>query len=207
VIRKRAAVLISGSGSNMVALTHDMADRHHPARPCVVISNRPDAAGLERARDLGVYTVALDHRIFNGDRPAFETELTRTLEEHGAEIICLAGFMRVLTDGFIARWAGRMLNIHPSILPLFPGLGTHRRALEAGMAVHGCTVHEVTSELDSGPILGQAVIGIRAKDTEESLAARLLPLEHRLYPAVLRRFAADDRTKVSILDATSAGKA
>lgn len=199
MIRKRVAILISGSGSNMVSLLRDMSDRQHPALPCVVVSNRPDAGGLAKATDLGVEALAIDHRIFKGDRAAFETQLTRTLEEHGTEIVCLAGFMRVLTPGFIDRWAGRMLNIHPSILPLFPGLHTHARAIDAGMAIHGCTVHEVTADLDAGPILGQAAIPIEPEDTPDSLAARLLPMEHKLYPAVLRRFAAGDRRKVSLL--------
>jgi phosphoribosylglycinamide formyltransferase 1 len=199
VIRKRVAILVSGGGSNMVALARDMGDRHHPGLPCVVISNRPDAEGLGKARDLGIDALALDHRIFKGNREAFEAELTRTLAEYGTEIICLAGFMRILTPSFIDRWAGRMLNIHPSILPLFPGLETHRRAIEAGMSVHGCTVHHVTAELDSGPILGQAVIPLVPSDTAGSLAARLLKMEHRLYPAVLRRFAGGDPRKVTIL--------
>ncbi len=125
----------------------------------------------------------------------------RPLRDSGAEIVCLAGFMRVLTPDFIAAWQGRMLNIHPSILPLFPGLDTHARALAAGMAVHGCTVHEVTAELDAGPILGQAVIPVVAGDTPASLAARLLPVEHRLYPAVLRRFAAGERSPLALLEA------
>ena len=141
----------------------------------------------------------MDHRPFRGDRAAFEAALAGPLGESGAEILCLAGFMRVLTPGFIAAWEGRMLNIHPSILPLFPGLDTHARALAAGMAVHGCTVHEVTTDLDSGPILGQAVIPVEAGDTPESLAARVLVMEHRLYPAVLRRFARGDRSKLALL--------
>jgi phosphoribosylglycinamide formyltransferase-1 len=183
----------------MLALARDMADPAHPARPCLVVSNRPDAAGLERAAGLGIATAVVDHRPFGGDRPAFEAALTEPLNASGAEILCLAGFMRVLTPGFIAAWAGRILNIHPSILPLFPGLDTHARALAAGMAVHGCSVHEVTPELDSGPILGQAVIPVLPGDTPASLATRLLPVEHRLYPAVLRRFAAGDRTKLALL--------
>ncbi|WP_424931591.1 phosphoribosylglycinamide formyltransferase [Amaricoccus macauensis] len=198
-MRKRVAILISGGGSNMLALARDMADRNHPGLPCVVVSNRPDAGGLEKAREMGIDALALDHRIFKGDRAAFEAELTRTLEEYGTEIVCLAGFMRILTPAFIDRWAGQMINIHPSILPLFPGLETHRRAIEAGMSVHGCTVHEVTADLDSGPILGQAVIPIERGDTPGTLASRLLKMEHRLYPAVLRRFAAGDRTKVTIM--------
>jgi phosphoribosylglycinamide formyltransferase-1 len=197
--RLRVAILISGSGSNMLALARDMADPSHPAEPCLVLSNRPDAAGLARAAELGVPTAAVDHRRFRGDRAAFEAALSAPLRESGAEMLCLAGFMRVLTPGFIAAWSGRMLNVHPSLLPLFPGLDTHARALATGMAVHGCTVHEVTPEVDAGPILGQAVIPILPDDTPESLAARLLPVEHRLYPAVLRRFAAGDRRKIALL--------
>lgn len=196
--RRRVAILISGSGSNMLALARDMADPAHPAEPCLVLCNRPDAAGLGRAMELGIPTACIDHRGFGGDRAAFEAAMARPLAESGAEILCLAGFMRVLTPGFIADWSGRMLNIHPSILPLFPGLNTHARCLEAGMAVHGCTVHEVTSDLDSGPILGQAVMPVVDGDTPASLATRLLALEHQLYPAVLRRFATGDRRRLAI---------
>jgi phosphoribosylglycinamide formyltransferase 1 len=183
----------------MLALARDMAAPGHPAEVCLVLSNRPEAAGLARAAELGLPVAAVDHRGFNKDRASFEAAVARPLADSGAEIICLAGFMRVLTPGFIAAWEGRMLNIHPSILPLFPGLDTHARALAAGMAVHGCTVHEVTTELDSGPILGQAVIPVEPGDTPTSLAARLLPMEHRLYPAVLRRFAAGDRRPLALL--------
>jgi phosphoribosylglycinamide formyltransferase-1 len=197
--RRRVAILISGGGSNMVALARDLADPGHAGEACLVVSNRGDAGGLARAEALGLPTAVVDHRAFP-DRAGFEAALMRPLRESGAEILCLAGFMRVLTPGFIAAWAGRMLNVHPSILPLFPGLHTHARALEAGMAVHGCTVHEVTDALDAGPILGQAVIPVLPGDTPETLAARLLPVEHRLYPAVLRRFAAGDRTPVALLD-------
>lgn len=181
----------------MLALARDMQDAAHPARPCVVVSNRPDAQGLVRAREMGVPTLAVDHRDFP-DRETFERKLLSELGAFGADLVCLAGFMRVLTPIFIDHWRGRMLNIHPSILPLFPGLHTHRRALEAGMSVHGCTVHEVTSELDSGPILGQAVVPVLPADTVQSLSARVLAMEHRLYPAVLRRFAANDRTPVAL---------
>jgi phosphoribosylglycinamide formyltransferase 1 len=198
VSRRRAAILISGGGSNMEALLRDMADPDHPAEACLVLSNRPDAGGRVRARALGVEETAVDHRAFGGDRAAFEAEIDAALARHGAEIVCLAGFMRVLTDDFVRRWEGRMLNVHPSILPLFPGLDTHARALAAGMAVHGCTVHEVTTELDCGPILGQAVIPVLDGDTPQALAARLLPVEHRLYPAVLRRFAAGDRRRLAL---------
>jgi phosphoribosylglycinamide formyltransferase-1 len=196
--RVPVAILISGGGSNMAALLRDMEDPSHPGRPCIVLSNRPEAAGLTGAAKVGVPAKAIDHRAFP-DRGQFEAALDAALREAGAEIVCLAGFMRVLTPGFVAPWAGRMLNIHPSILPLFPGLDTHSRALAAGMAVHGATVHEVTPELDSGPIRGQAVIPVLPGDTPDRLAARLLPVEHRLYPMVLRRFAAGDRAPVALL--------
>jgi phosphoribosylglycinamide formyltransferase-1 len=140
-----------------------------------------------------------------GTRAAFEADLTARLAAARAEIICLAGFMRILSPEFISRWPGRILNIHPSILPLFPGLDTHARALAAGMAVHGCTVHEVTAEVDAGPILGQAVIPVAPGDSPRSLAERLLPVEHRLYPAVLRRFATGDRRPLALLDGETAG--
>ncbi len=196
-MKKRVAILISGGGSNMEALVRDMA-RDHPAEPVLVLANTPNAGGLAKAEARGIPTACIDHRPFKGDRAGFESALNEALEKAAPDIICLAGFMRILTPEFIARWQGKMLNIHPSILPLFRGLHTHQRALDAGMAVHGCTVHEVTGELDGGPILGQAVIPVLDGDTPETLAARLLPLEHRLYPAVLRRFAVGDRTKVML---------
>jgi len=195
--RRRVAILISGSGSNMLALARDMADPAHPAEVCLVLANRPDAGGLARAAALGLPTACVDHRALH-DRAAFEAAMMEPLAASGAELLCLAGFMRVLTPRFIEQWQGRMLNIHPSILPLFTGLDTHARCLAAGMAVHGCTVHEVTPELDSGPILGQAVMPVEAGDTPETLAARLLPLEHRLYPAMLRRYARGDRSKLAL---------
>lgn len=200
---RRVGILISGGGSNMVALVKSMTD-DHSARPVLVVSNDPEAGGLAKAEALGVPTSVVDHRPFGKDRAAFEAELDRVLREAGVEIVCLAGLMRILTPEFTGKWAGRMLNIHPSLLPLYKGLHTHARALEAGDKEHGCTVHEVTSELDGGPILGQARIAIEAGDTPESLAARLLPLEHQLYPAVLRRYAADDRTPVFLAAGTSA---
>ncbi|MBP7001380.1 phosphoribosylglycinamide formyltransferase [Amaricoccus sp.] len=195
--RVPVAILISGGGSNMLALARDMAAPDHPAEARLVLSNRPGAAGLARAAALGLAAEALDHRAFP-DRAGFEAALDARLRAAGVEVVVLAGFMRVLTAGFVARWRGRMLNIHPSILPLFPGLDTHARALAAGMAVHGCTVHEVVPEVDAGPILGQAVVPVLPEDTPETLAARVLPMEHRLYPAVLRRFAAGDRTPVAL---------
>lgn len=194
---KRVAILISGSGSNMVALAKSMIG-DHPARPVLVMSNDPAAGGLLKARDLGIATAAVDHREFNKDRNAFEAVLHQKLEEAKPDIVCLAGFMRILTGGFTSRYERRMLNIHPSLLPKYKGLHTHARALEAGDTEHGCSVHEVTAELDDGPILGQARLDVRADDTPESLAARLLPLEHQLYPQVLRRYAADDRRAISL---------
>lgn len=191
---KRVAVFLSGGGSNMVALLDDMARPGHAANPCVVLANSADAGGLARAAERGVPTVAVDHRPFKGDRPAFEAAISAALEPHAPDMICLAGFMRVLTGGFIAQWTGRMINIHPSLLPKYKGLHTHARALEAGDSLHGCTVHEVTAALDDGPILGQAQVKVRAGDTPEILANRVLEQEHKLYPAVLRRFAAGERT-------------
>lgn len=192
---KRVAILLSGGGSNMVALVDSMTG-DHPARPCLVLSNDPQAGGLAKAAERGIATAAVEHRPFRGDRAAFEAELMKPLLEAEPDIICLAGFMRVLTAGFVAHWQGRMLNIHPSLLPKYKGLHTHARALEAGDTEHGCTVHEVTPELDDGPILGQARVPVLPGDTPDVLAARVLEQEHRLYPAVLRRFAAGDRTPV-----------
>lgn len=195
---RRTAILISGGGSNMLALVRDMAQAGRPATPCLVLSDRAEAAGLTRAEALGLPTACVPHRRFGADRTGFEAALGEALDAAGTELVCLAGFMRVLSPGFVARWRGRMLNIHPSLLPLFPGLDTHARALAAGMAVHGATVHEVTAALDAGPILGQAVIPVEEGDTPDSLAARLLPMEHRLYPEVLRRFASGDRERVAM---------
>lgn len=193
---KRVALLISGGGSNMLALVRDMAEAGHPALPVLVLSNDPDAPGLERAADLGVPTAAVDHRRFGRDRAAFEAALMAPLLAAKPDILCLAGFMRILTPGFVSRFAGRMLNIHPSLLPKYPGLHTHQRALDAGDTEGGCTVHEVTADLDSGPILGQARVPVLPGDTAATLAARVLVQEHRLYPAVLRRFAIGDRRPV-----------
>ncbi len=179
----------------MVALAESMVG-DHPARPVLVLSNDPAAGGLEKAAALGIPTASVDHRPFGGDRAAFETALQAALERVRPDILCLAGFMRILTPEFIERWAGRMLNIHPSLLPKYRGLNTHARALAAGDRTHGCTVHEVTAELDGGPILGQAQVRVLPGDTPETLAARVLPMEHRLYPAVLRRFASGDRRPV-----------
>ena len=195
---KRVAILISGGGSNMVSLVQDMQSGDHPCEPVLVVSNVPDAGGLKKAADLGVETAVVDHKPFGKDREAFEAELTRVLEQAQPDIICCAGFMRILTETFTKRWGGQMLNIHPSLLPKYKGLHTHQRALDAGDAEHGCSVHEVTAELDGGPILGQAVISVQPDDTAETLAARLLSWEHKLYPAVLRRYANGDREKLML---------
>lgn len=193
----RVAILISGSGSNMVALVDSMTG-DHPARPVVVVANRPDAAGLDKAAARGVPTEVVDHRPFRGDRAAFEAALQARLDDYAPDILCLAGFMRVLTGDFVSRWRGRMLNIHPSLLPKYRGLDTHARALAEGEAEAGCTVHEVTPELDQGPILGQARVPVRPGDTPERLAARVQAQEHVLYPMVLRRVAAGDRRPVHL---------
>ncbi|MFN3273750.1 MAG: phosphoribosylglycinamide formyltransferase [Paracoccus sp. (in: a-proteobacteria)] len=192
---KRIAILISGGGSNMLRLVQDMAG-DHPARPVLVASNDPQAAGLARAAELGVPTAAVDHRAFPRDRAGFEAALLQPLLAAEPDIICLAGFMRILTPGFVQRFAGRMLNIHPSLLPRYPGLDTHARAIAAGDAQAGCTVHLVTPELDAGPMLGQARVPVLPGDDAGTLAARVLVQEHRLYPAVLRRFAVGDQTPV-----------
>lgn len=194
---KRVAILISGGGSNMLRLVEDMTG-DHPARPVLVASNDPTAAGLARAERLGIPTASVDHRDFPRDRAGFEAALLKPLLDAQPDIICLAGFMRILTPEFVTRFAGRMLNIHPSLLPSYPGLNTHARAIAAGDPEAGVTVHEVTPELDAGPILGQARVPILHDDTPEVLASRVLVQEHLLYPAVLRRFAAGDRSPVML---------
>ncbi|WP_299838762.1 phosphoribosylglycinamide formyltransferase [uncultured Paracoccus sp.] len=191
---KRVAILISGGGSNMLRLLDSMVG-DHPARPVLVGSNDPAASGLAKAAAQGVPTVAIDHRAF-ASRAEFEAALLEPLLAAEPDIICLAGFMRILTPDFTRRFTGRMLNIHPSLLPKYPGLHTHARAIEAGDAEAGATVHEVTADLDAGPILGQARVPVLPGDTPDSLAARVLVQEHRLYPEVLRRFAAGDRRPV-----------
>jgi phosphoribosylglycinamide formyltransferase-1 len=193
VSHKRVAILISGGGSNMVRLVDSMTT-DHPARAVLVMANTADAGGLEKAKARGVATAVVDHRPFKGDRLAFEAALLDELDRVRPDILCLAGFMRILTAGFISHWQGRMLNIHPSLLPKYPGLHTHARALAAGERVHGCTVHEVTAVLDDGPLLGQGQVPVLKDDTADSLAARVLTMEHQLYPAVLERFARGDKT-------------
>jgi len=187
--RKRVAVLISGRGSNMMALVEAAKAVDYPAEISLVVSNRPDAGGLGRARAAGVATAVVDHTAFGEDREAFEHALDTQLRAHRIELLCLAGFMRLLTPWFVARWSGRLLNIHPALLPRFKGLDTHRRALAAGVTRHGATVHFVVPEMDSGPIVTQAEVPVFADDTEETLAARVLDAEHRIYPQALRALA------------------
>lgn len=194
---KRVAILISGGGSNMVSLARDIAN-DDVCEAVLVLSNVPDAGGLAKAEALGIAAQVLDHKPFGKDRAAFEVALHDALVAVRPDIICLAGFMRILSGEFTAKWAGKMLNIHPSLLPKYRGLHTHARAIEAGDTAHGCSVHEVTAELDGGPILGQARVAIAADDTPDTLAAKVLPLEHALYPAVLRRFATGDRRPVML---------
>lgn len=181
----------------MVSLVDDMTG-DHPARPVLVLSNRADAGGLEKARARNIPTAVVDHRPFGSDRAAFEAQLNEVLDQARPDILCLAGFMRVLTEGFVTRWQGRMLNIHPSLLPKYKGLHTHQRAIDAGDAEAGCSVHEVTAELDGGQVLGQARVPILPEETAETLAARVLVQEHRLYPQVLRRVAAGDRSRLDL---------
>lgn len=190
-MKRRVAILISGRGSNMASLIEAARAEEYPARIVLVLSNRPAADGLTRAEAAGIPTHVVDHAAF-ADRPAFEAALDAALAEAGTELVCLAGFMRVLTDAFVSRWRGRMINIHPSLLPAYKGLDTHARALAAGERRHGCTVHFVVPELDSGPIVAQATVPVLAGDTEAILAARVLAEEHRLYPEALARVAAGD---------------
>ena len=187
--RKRVAVLISGRGSNMAALIEAAKDKTYPAEIVAVISNRPDAGGLMVARANGITTEVVDHSAFGKDRAAFENALQAALEKHRVDIVCLAGFMRLLTAGFVKQWQHRILNIHPALLPAFKGLDTHRRALEAGAKVHGATVHFVVPEMDSGPIIAQAAVNVRPVETEKELAARVLKVEHEIYPLALKLLA------------------
>lgn len=187
--RKRVAVLISGRGSNMAALIEAAKDKTYPAEIVAVISNRPDAGGLMVARANGITTEVVDHTASGKDRTAFERALQTVLEKHRIDIVCLAGFMRLLTADFVKQWQHRILNIHPALLPAFKGLDTHRRALEAGAKIHGATVHFVVPEMDSGPIVAQAAVTIRPRETEEELAARVLKVEHQIYPLALKLLA------------------
>jgi phosphoribosylglycinamide formyltransferase-1 len=192
--KKRVAVLISGRGSNMTALIEAAQAKDYPAEIALVVSNRPDAAGLERAREAAIATAVVDHQPFGKDREAFERALDDELRKRGIEIVCLAGFMRLLTSWFIGRWRGRILNIHPALLPEFKGLDTHRRALEAGVKRHGASVHFVVEETDAGPVISQQSVPVLQGDTEATLAARVLEIEHRIYPEALR-LVAEGRAK------------
>ncbi|MBV9630981.1 MAG: phosphoribosylglycinamide formyltransferase [Xanthobacteraceae bacterium] len=188
-MRKRTAILISGRGSNMSALIDAAKAPDYPAEIALVVSNNPDAPGLARAREAGITTAAIDHRPFGKDRAGFETALQSILDAHGIELVCLAGFMRLLTAEFVAKWQGRMINIHPALLPAFKGLDTHARAIAAGAKTHGATVHFVVPEMDSGPIIAQAAVPVLADDTPERLAARVIVVEHKIYAAALRAVA------------------
>jgi len=185
--RTRLAIFISGRGSNMDALLEATEDPGYPAEPVLVLSNRPDAAGLQVAAAAGVPTACIDHRPFGQDREAFERAIQAALEGHDVAFIALAGFMRVLSPWFVSRWAGRMVNIHPSLLPKHKGLNTHARAIAAGDREAGCTVHWVSNGVDEGAIIAQARVPIRPSETPEALAARILPEEHRLYPLALAK--------------------
>ena len=193
--RKRVAVLISGRGSNMAALIEAAKDKDFPAEIALVLSNRPNAGGLGVARAAGIATDVVDHAAFGKDRAAFDRALQAVLEKYRIDIVCLAGFMRLLTPGFVAQWPERMLNIHPALLPAFKGLDTHKRALAAGAKMHGATVHFVVAEMDAGPIVAQGAVAVHTGDSEAALAARVLAVEHRIYPAALK-LVADGRVQV-----------
>ncbi|WOB09624.1 phosphoribosylglycinamide formyltransferase [Piscinibacter gummiphilus] len=184
---KNIVILISGRGSNMEAIVQACATEGWPARVAAVISNRPDAAGLRFAQARGIATAVVNHKGFS-DREAFDAELARVVHGYAPDVVVLAGFMRILTPGFVTQFEGRMVNVHPSLLPAFPGLGTHQRAIEAGCKVAGATVHFVTPELDHGPIIAQAAVSVLPGDTEETLSARVLAREHLLYPRAVRWF-------------------
>jgi phosphoribosylglycinamide formyltransferase 1 len=187
--RVRTAVLISGRGSNLRSLAAASKGEDYPAEIVLVVSNNPDAAGLDFARESGIAAEVVDHRAFRKDRPAHEAALDARLRDAGVELVALAGYMRVLTPGFVQAWAGRMINIHPSLLPNFPGLDTHARVLQAGHSVHGCTVHWVSEGVDEGEPIGQAEVPVLPGDDPLTLAARVLEAEHRLYPECLARAA------------------
>ncbi|BAT60947.1 phosphoribosylglycinamide formyltransferase [Variibacter gotjawalensis] len=193
--RKRVAILISGRGSNMSALIDAARAPNFPAEIVVVISNRPDAAGLARASEAGIATKVIDHKPFGKDRAAFEAVLKSELAAQRVDLICLAGFMRLFTREFVEAWDGRMLNIHPSLLPSFPGLDPHGQAIRAGVKLTGATVHFVIPEMDSGPIIAQQAVPVEDDDTSDTLAARVLAAEHQLYPQALK-LVAEDRVRI-----------
>jgi phosphoribosylglycinamide formyltransferase-1 len=183
--RKRTAILISGRGSNMASLISAAQAEGYPAEIVLVVSNRPHAKGLEVAQAAGITTEIVDHVRYE-DRVAFDAALDQVLQAHAIDLVCLAGFLRMLTPKFVEQWRGRMINVHPALLPQFKGLDTHARALAAGVKTHGATVHFVSAEVDSGPIIMQASVPVHVDDTEASLAARVLAQEHRIYPEALR---------------------
>src|SRR6266566_6522716 len=187
--KKRVAVLISGRGSNMTSLIEAAKERSYPAEIALVVSNRPEAPGLARAEADAIPIAVVDHRSYGNDRAAFERALQAVLDTHGVELVCLGGFMRLLTADFVLHWQGRMLNIHPTLLPAFPGLDPHGQALKAGVKISGATVHLVVPEADAGPIVAQAAVPVRDDDTTETLAARVLEAEHHIYPLALRLLA------------------
>ena len=187
--KQRVAILISGRGSNMASLIAAAKDDNYPAEIALVLSNRPHAAGLDHAKSQGIATAVVDHTRYGKDRAAFEHALQDVLTAHRIDLVCLAGFMRLLTPWFVGQWQGRMLNIHPALLPAFKGLHTHERALEAGVKTHGATVHFVSAEMDSGEIIAQAEVPVLPGDTPDTLAARVLEAEHRIYPQALRQIA------------------
>ena len=193
--RRRAAVLISGRGSNMAALVEAAQAPDYPAEIALVVSNRAAAAGLKIAAAAGIVTSVVEHSRYGTDREAFERDVQEVLDARGVELVCLAGFMRLLTPWFVGRWEGRLINIHPSLLPAFTGLDTHARALEAGVRIHGASVHFVTSKLDGGPIIAQAAVPVLDTDTPETLAARVLTAEHRIYPLALK-LVAEERVRI-----------
>lgn len=182
----RVAILISGRGSNMMSLVKACQSADFPAEIALVLSNRPDAAGLDFARDKGLATAVVDHKTFGKDREGFERAMHAHLESAGVDLICLAGFMRLLTPWFIREWHDRLINIHPSLLPAFKGLNTHERALDAGVKLHGCTVHFVRPDMDVGPIIAQEAIPVLDDDTPDTLGSRVLAVEHTIYPHALR---------------------
>lgn len=187
--RLKLGVLISGRGSNLQALLDAAADSAFPAQVALVLSNRADAYGLERAAKAGVESAVIDHKPFKGDRPAFEAAMDARLRQSGVELVCLAGFMRLLSPWFVNQWRDRMINIHPSLLPSFKGLDTHQRVLDAGGRLHGCTVHYVRAEMDDGPIIAQAAVPVLDGDDADALAHRVLAQEHAIYPLAVRLIA------------------
>lgn len=191
-MKKKIAVLISGGGSNLQALIDACKDEEFPAKIELVLSNKADAYGLKRATEAGIPTLVISHKDFP-DRDSFDTAMHKALVQAGIEFVCLAGFMRLLTAGFVNQWVGKMINIHPSLLPSFKGIHTHAEALEAGVKIHGCTVHHVVPEMDAGPIIIQAAVAVLAGDTPQTLGARVLAAEHIIYPQALKSVLKPDK--------------